>query len=79
MERESNAEADCHGLPIRVTGGRVLKEWRVETANDAKTLKETLDKVTREGWTVGHVMTGSTLSVVRGQVFTVVASREGEA
>ena len=56
-----------------------MKEWRVETANDAKTLKETLDKVTREGWTVGHVMTGSTLNVVRGQSFTVVASREGEA
>ena len=56
-----------------------MKEWRVETANDAKTLKETLDNVTREGWTVSHVMPGSSLSVVRGQSFTVVASREGEA
>ena len=56
-----------------------MKEWRVETANDAKSLKETLDKVAREGWTVGHVMTGSTLSVVRGQSFTVIAWREGEA
>ena len=56
-----------------------MKEWRVETANDTKALKETLDTVTREGWTVGYVMTGSTLSVVRGQSFTVVAWREGEA
>ena len=56
-----------------------MKEWKVETANDVKTLKETLDEVTREGWAVEHVMTGSSLSVVRGQSFTVVASREGEA
>ena len=55
-----------------------MKEWRVETANDAKTLKETLDEVTREGWTVSNVMPGSSLSVVRGQSFTVVASREGD-
>ena len=26
-----------------------MKEWRVETAKDAKALKETLDEVTREG------------------------------
>ena len=56
-----------------------MKEWRVETADNAKTLKDTLDEVTREGWTVGHVMTGSTLGVVRGQSFTVVAWRDGQA
>ena len=54
-----------------------MKEWRVETVNDAKALKETLDDVTREGWAVEHVMTGSSLSIVRGNLFTVVASREG--
>lgn len=55
-----------------------MKEWRVETPNSADALQKTLDKVTREGWTVEYVMPGAG-GIARARLFTVVASREAEA
>lgn len=62
-----------------------MKEWRVETPNDAKALKKTLDQLTGEGWAIEWVMATPSgpvglpgLASVRRQ-FTVVASREAEA
>ena len=61
-----------------------MKEWKVETPNNASALKRTLDKVTSEGWAVEAILTAprsrfgiGIATYSRG--YTVVASREAEA
>jgi hypothetical protein len=54
-----------------------MKEWKVETPNDARALKQTLDKLTQDRWTIEFMTStpGFQIGVLKPR-FTVVASRE---